>query len=293
VSRPEDNGEAPLDTPALLGHLAGFLGGSLVVVGSVVAVLVLLVSIQVPVDSPGFDASFEAATEDPRYIGPATFVQGIGLALLAILLGRRLPRAEGQGLAWVLGLRSASLVFVLTALLGGLLVWIWPSWFAARLIDWTGLESSVVSIGELLTGPLDEIGAMVAAVVIAAPLAEELLFRGYLWRLVEDASGSGRIAFVLTTLLFALYHMDPIHVLALLPTAAFLGWLRWTSGSLWPAILAHFVNNLAAVVVVRVLPEDSLGPVPSFVGGGLFVAVVLIGWRLSRASGAPGAPTRR
>ncbi|MEM6927212.1 MAG: CPBP family intramembrane glutamic endopeptidase, partial [Myxococcota bacterium] len=166
---------------------------------------------------------------------------------------------------------------------GGLLVWIWPSWFAAQLIELTGLDSSVATISELLVGPLWQTWAMIAAVAIGAPVSEELLFRGYLWRLVELTSGSRGAAFVVTTLLFALYHMDPIHVVALLPTAAFLGWLRWTSGSLWPCILAHFVNNAVAVVVVQFMPRETAGALVSFAGGAAFLAVVGVGAWLSRS----------
>ena len=102
------------------------------------------------------------------------------------------------------------------------------------------------------------------------------------------------MAFALTTVLFALYHMDPIHVVSLLPTAVFLGWLRWASGSLWPPILAHFVNNAVAVGVVQIMPGESLGTVGSFAGLGAFLVVVVVGgWLSERASEGPASPTRR
>ncbi len=276
-------------------HLVGFLLGSLAVVGLVSVVLVGVVAVRVPTGSPEFDRAMAAAVEDPTYVGPVSLLQGFGLTALALGLGWALSRSEGERLGDVLGLRAPSPVLSVTAAVGGLLVWIWPSWLATQLVEWSGVESSVQSIGELLVGPWSETWAMVLAVTVAAPLSEELLFRGYLWRLVERASGSREAALGLSTVLFALYHVDPVHVVALLPTAAFLGWLRYASRSLWPAILAHFVNNAAAVVVVQVLPGDVDEPGLALLGGAAFLAVVGVGAWLSRerSSGGPASPTRR
>ncbi|MEM6930304.1 MAG: hypothetical protein AAF602_25420, partial [Myxococcota bacterium] len=99
----------------MIGHLAAFLGGSLVVIGVVVLFLVAMVAVRVPVGSPGFGESLVAATEDPTYIGPATLLQGVGLTALAFVLGRALPRDEGERLTDVLALRPPSLVWIATA----------------------------------------------------------------------------------------------------------------------------------------------------------------------------------
>ncbi|MEN0066631.1 MAG: CPBP family intramembrane glutamic endopeptidase [Myxococcota bacterium] len=252
------------------------------------------VAVEVPLGTPGFNDAMLAAGEDPRYVGPVTLMQGVGLGLLAFALAALL-RTPHERIHDVLGLRPASTALLATAAIGGLLVWIWPSWLAAQLIAWTGFDSSVASIGKLLSGPLSENWTMVLAVAIGAPVSEELLFRGYLWRLVERASGSSIVAFALTTVLFALYHVDPIHVVALLPTAAFLGWLRLRSNSLWPAIIAHFVNNAAAVAIVQFFVEPEVGTGLSWLGLGLFLGVVGAGAWLSRSavSEAPASPTHR
>ena len=49
-------------------------------------------------------------------------------------------------------------------------------------------------------------------------------------------------------------------------TAAFLGYLRWVSGSVWPPMLAHFGNNAASAVIVLVQPDDSPDTLPLWVG---------------------------
>ena len=65
-------------------------------------------------------------------------------------------------------------------------------------------------------------------------------------------SGNG-IAIVLSALLFACVHLPDLSFLwYALPNLALLGlilgWLRVQSGSIWPAVVAHGMNNLLAVV---------------------------------------------
>jgi hypothetical protein len=96
---------------------------------------------------------------------------------------------------------------------------------------------------------------MFVAVVLVAPIAEEWVFRGALWTFIEASFGRAG-ALLITSLLFALYHLDPLHVLSIIPTALFLAALRGLSGSVWPGVLAHAINNLLGVFAILVLPED-------------------------------------
>jgi membrane protease YdiL (CAAX protease family) len=89
-------------------------------------------------------------------------------------------------------------------------------------------------------------------VVSMGPLVEELLFRGVLLSSLTRHVGSGW-AIALTAAIFACVHLPDLSFLwYALPNLALLGlvlgWLRVQSGSIWPAVLAHGVNNLLAVV---------------------------------------------
>jgi membrane protease YdiL (CAAX protease family) len=191
---------------------------------------------------------------NPEALGPSTLgmlstLQALGLAGLAGELALLLPgdrRATfplGRFTAWwVVGLAS------------GLVVWTLPSWLAERLERW--LDTSTLSVlGEGLTSP-DLVGRLILAFAVAgvAPVLEEVVFRGYVWRALEV--NVGRTAALLgSTLLFCAYHLDPVQSLALLPTAALLGWLRLRSGSLVPSIVAHFANNALGVLLAGVDTE--------------------------------------
>jgi membrane protease YdiL (CAAX protease family) len=89
-------------------------------------------------------------------------------------------------------------------------------------------------------------------VISLGPLVEELLFRGVLLSAVARYTGNG-MAIVLSALLFACVHLPDLSFLwYALPNLALLGlilgWLRVQSGSIWPAVVAHGMNNLLAVV---------------------------------------------
>ena len=89
-------------------------------------------------------------------------------------------------------------------------------------------------------------------VVTLGPVVEELLFRGVLLSAAMRHMTPGAAAFM-TAALFACVHLPDLGFLwYALPNLLLLGlvlaWLRLKSGSLWPAVLAHAVNNALAVV---------------------------------------------
>ena len=94
-----------------------------------------------------------------------------------------------------------------------------------------------------------------ALMIGATPaICEELLFRGYVQTRMTRALGP-ILGIGIASFLFAIFHMDVVHVIAVFPLGLFLGWISWQSGSLFPAILGHFVNNVISVVAVVLAPE--------------------------------------
>jgi uncharacterized protein len=91
----------------------------------------------------------------------------------------------------------------------------------------------------------------VLMIVLLAPVAEELFFRGFVfaglrtrWSLWPAAITSG--------LIFGLVHA-PTGITTVVPLAALglaLCWLYDRTGSLWPCVIAHMINNGLALAVV-------------------------------------------
>lgn len=90
--------------------------------------------------------------------------------------------------------------------------------------------------------------AVFTAIVIVAPIFEEVLFRGVLFRLFERTGVRLLWTVILTSLLFGAFHLNIVQglyagVLGLLIALA----LVYTN-TLWVPIIIHFANNLYAYV---------------------------------------------
>ncbi len=107
-----------------------------------------------------------------------------------------------------------------------------------------------------------EIFILFIALIVAAPLCEEIAFRGYLQRVLQ-ARYRDYFAVVITAVLFAALHFDPVGFLARVELGVVFGLLvRW-SGSLWPAITAHATNNaLASAIFLAASQPVSNSPAP-------------------------------
>lgn len=112
---------------------------------------------------------------------------------------------------------------------------------------------------ELIRHFRDDIPAYLVVVflaVVAAPLVEELFFRGVLLPVLTDRMGAGR-ALVVQAVLFGLVHVDPYagtHNVSVVVAVTAMGWvLGWSAhhyGRLGPGIIAHALRNALTVVIL-------------------------------------------
>lgn len=105
---------------------------------------------------------------------------------------------------------------------------------------------------------------MLITVTLAAPLGEELFFRGFLQPALASRWGQAA-AVVVGGALFSLIHLDPIGFVGLWEIGILFALLRHASGSLWPAVLAHAVNNGVAGLSYMLDCQDPAHPTrPAF-----------------------------
>ncbi len=107
--------------------------------------------------------------------------------------------------------------------------------------------------------PASGLGIVVAAVtaVLAAPLAEELLFRGLLYRLARRAWGPWPAATV-SSLVFGLIHGEPWFLFGLIGLGLILAYLYETTGSLLAPVIAHALHN-AVSLSLMIREPDRIG----------------------------------
>jgi len=108
--------------------------------------------------------------------------------------------------------------------------------------------------------PLHQLAAMTPAALVwsfVAVFVEELVFRGVVQtRLAEQCAAP--VAILVAAVLFLLIHVpgwtilaipaDARTVLSIFLIGVICGGLRHWSGSLWPAVAAHWANNLGAML---------------------------------------------
>ena len=91
-------------------------------------------------------------------------------------------------------------------------------------------------------------------IALIPAVCEEVLFRGYVLRAFEKSWGI-ITAIVVSGIIFGMFHIQLGNLLPLATLGMILALMTWLSGSLWPAIIAHFINNGAAVLVGIHFPE--------------------------------------
>ncbi len=85
--------------------------------------------------------------------------------------------------------------------------------------------------------------------------AEELLFRRFLFHHMIKNTGKLLLSLVSSSILFALLHFNYLQILPLFVFGVVLAMMYYTSGSIWPGIVAHSLNNM---VNVYWLANDSI-----------------------------------
>lgn len=94
------------------------------------------------------------------------------------------------------------------------------------------------------------------AIMVGAPIVEEIAFRGLLFNALRKKGLGVILTILISAAVFAAFHFEPIRFFILLPIGILYGWLRWKTGALGAPIVAHMVNNgPAAVVLLLGLPE--------------------------------------
>jgi uncharacterized protein len=294
---------APIDAPAavvpaaekpaprmrawhgVIALIVGGAGGQ--VAGAVVGAIAVGVLIVVGGHDPTQVEEIQRLAMTMPVIGPSVIATGLTMILGACMapLIARVPLREG------LGIKGAP----------------WPVFIAAPIgINALGPTSDLFRRAmqyiapDLTLGALEQIDeiARSAPLFVMIPLlafmpgiSEELVFRGAFQRSIANKW----VAMVLSALFFAAVHLDPQHVVAVVPLGFYLAWLGQRTGSVLVPITAHIANNAMAVTAVVVWgSSEEATPSESFawvVGGWLVAAIcITVVWWSTRPKPKPPIP---
>lgn len=167
-----------------------------------------------------------------------------------------------------LGLRPAKLSFYIL----GVLVLI----VAIPFVDWLGvfnhqLIPETTSLGKWMKESEEQAGKQIAFmlkknsiqdllmnllfIAVFAGVGEELFFRGILQRIFIKLFKNPWIGIVVTAIIFSAIHLQFYGFIPRFILGVLLGLIYWYSGSIWPAIIAHFMYDAFAVVLIYFNPS--------------------------------------
>jgi membrane protease YdiL (CAAX protease family) len=186
-------------------------------------------------------------------------------ALYVALIKYHLPAASlglGPG-AW--GKRVVAAAFASGAALGGNLVGRQLTIVAAGLVIGQQRASSLVTEQEVRTPVFrllrefrtpSDIVALAVLVAVIVPIGEEIFFRGLTYGALRHRLGR-HAAVAASAAFFALAHLQLVEFLPIFILGAILAYLYEYTGSLVPGMIAHAVNNLAALALFYANPMPS------------------------------------
>jgi len=112
-----------------------------------------------------------------------------------------------------------------------------------------GEPSPNTDLGVTWDSGLFAIGITFFSIAILAPIAEELMFRGYLLKSIKKLHGDV-VAVVASSILFGLAHFPDPYTIGIATIGGMLyGYVKIRTGSLWPSIISHLIWNTIALAV--------------------------------------------
>jgi uncharacterized protein len=210
-------------------------------VGQIGAIVLLVVQRGLPMDL----ASLQLVGREPQALA-LSVTMGLPATLAAVWLAIRIKKAA---FADYLALHWPSWKQLLFGAVG--LVLIVVAW--ETMSRSLGREATPGFMTDLLKSGRDKGAAffLLFAFSVAAPMSEEVLARGFLYRGWSASFLRVPGAIVLSSLVWTAVHLqyDMYFLAEVFSIGLWFGYMRYRSSSLWLTIVLHALNNLTAVVL--------------------------------------------
>jgi len=187
---------------------------------------------------------FQALSQGIRIILSTSLQAGLWLLVLKVSLGERF--------SWeLLGLSSTSRRWVGMALLLTVLALLRIA-VLAPLALLPFFQIGIEALQKVFTfaTPLEYVLFGISVVVIA-PVIEEIVFRGFFYRVLRSRQGMW-VSIITSALIFGVIHIFPLYALNAFLLAIPLAYLYEKSNSLVPGIILHVFNNAIFFAVMAI-----------------------------------------
>lgn len=153
-----------------------------------------------------------------------------------------------------------------------------PSYFDS-LMQWIHEKedaANIVATGFLKMDGFIDLGLSLLIIAIIPAIGEELLFRGTIQPVLQKVFKNPHWAIWVSAFIFSFIHFQFLGFLPRFLIGGFLGYLFYWSGSIWLAVLVHFVNNATAVVVYYLYQHNFIQQTTDDLGIGEYKLIELI-----------------
>ena len=143
---------------------------------------------------------------------------------------------------------------------GKLVVWFLVFFGVSRLIlmATTLLQAAIVGedyMDPVTTLQMESPEMMFFTVAFVAPIAEELIFRGFLYRLL--APYGGKFFILVSALLFGFFHMNITQIPFAFVLGLFFGYTMYRTGNVLIPMLLHFITNVISGISMLFLGSET------------------------------------
>lgn len=118
------------------------------------------------------------------------------------------------------------------------------------------LESTTEKL--VIAKSLPEFILITFVIAVTPAFSEEFLFRGLVLKYFEKIIPPAKAIFF-SGLLFSLFHFHPFNIIPLTILGIFLSFMVYHSGSIYTAVICHFINNFISAAAVYLYGTESLG----------------------------------
>jgi|GEM_PF-2956640 len=207
--------------------------------------------------SVGLSVLMSVVPSQNIFLGQAALLSVLAGVWMIALIRDMCRRAQRYCLKDFLGLASKRVSLFWAVFVPLVLGWLIA--LAASCVLVFRIEQPVTPFSELMdwAQPSWTFGLFIFAAVVAGPFLEEIIFRGFFFRVIQDLKGA-RWAFWIVAGSFGLLHIeqywgDPAAVMIVFFIGIVLGVLRVRTGSVWSGVVMHYTFNIFMFILPGIL----------------------------------------
>lgn len=149
-------------------------------------------------------------------------------------------------------------------------------WVLNIFVQWFPLEDMMQDTFSGISHNV--LGAL--SISLFGPILEEVMFRGAIQGYITRKTGKPILAIIVASLIFGIFHINPIQVVYASLLGMIFGWIYYRTGSLLSVIVGHVLNNTMATLTMLTMSnvdeKAASNASPGYVAFALFAAISIM-----------------